>query len=248
MYSSAVYGGGSEGALGISMSEAALLASHGIPALAIAYFDEPGLPCRLQRIPLEHFVKALRWLASQPQVAPGRVWILNGSRGTEAELLIAADWPDIVHGVVAEAPAFDVKGAYPGTCPTTGANGLAPAWTRRSDHRRPAGDRRHLRSPQLPERRPRGARQSLRAVDLRRRRQPRGQRGRPRTRLAGHCPVHHEQLVDLRPFGCLPPTRGAGEFRAQAPQPATVVVSAQRSLGSCGGRNALLARARRRRL
>ena len=37
--------GGSEGGLGDSPAWAAMLASHGIPALAIAYFDEPGLPC-----------------------------------------------------------------------------------------------------------------------------------------------------------------------------------------------------------
>jgi hypothetical protein len=31
-----------------------VLASHGIPALGIAYFDAPGLPCALSRIPLEY--------------------------------------------------------------------------------------------------------------------------------------------------------------------------------------------------
>jgi dienelactone hydrolase len=84
--------GGSEGALGESPAYAALLASHGIPALALAYVDEPGLPCSLTDIPLEYFVKAIHWLRGQSQVDPGRVWILSESRGTEAELLVAAHW------------------------------------------------------------------------------------------------------------------------------------------------------------
>lgn len=109
--------GGSEGGLGVNPSEASLLASHGIPALAVAYFDEPGLPCRLADIPLEYFVKAIRWLRSQPQVDPNRVWIESGSRGSEAELLVAAHWPHLVHGLVAEAPGSLVYGAVPGQCP-----------------------------------------------------------------------------------------------------------------------------------
>src|SRR4030088_933171 len=35
--------GGSEGGLGDGAAKAALLAAHGIPSLALAYFDEPGL-------------------------------------------------------------------------------------------------------------------------------------------------------------------------------------------------------------
>ena len=43
-----------------------LIASHGFPALAVAYFDEPGLPCALQNIRLEYFVRAIQWLRAQP--------------------------------------------------------------------------------------------------------------------------------------------------------------------------------------
>ncbi len=121
--------GGSEGGLGPTADEAALLASHQVSALAVAYFDEPGLPCRLEGIPLEYFVKAIKWLRSQPQVDPNRVWILSGSRGTEAALLVAAHWSRLVHGVVAESPSAFVNGAYTGACTTTGASGLRPAWT-----------------------------------------------------------------------------------------------------------------------
>ena len=117
--------GGSEGALGDGPSEAALLASDGIPALALAYFDEPGLPCSLSDVPLEYFVRAIRWLRSRPDVNPNRVWILSGSRGTEAELLVAAHWPGLVHGIVAEAASSIAYGSIRGSClPSAGA-----AWT-----------------------------------------------------------------------------------------------------------------------
>jgi BAAT / Acyl-CoA thioester hydrolase C terminal/Acyl-CoA thioester hydrolase/BAAT N-terminal region len=118
--------GGSEGGFGVTEQWAALLASHGIPALALAYFDEPGLPCSLSNIPLEYFAKAVRWLAAQPQVRSSRVWVLSGSRGSEAELLVADHWPHLVHGLVAEAPSSTVYGPFPGQCapPKTSS-----AWT-----------------------------------------------------------------------------------------------------------------------
>jgi len=110
--------GGSEGGLATA-SWAALLASHGIPTLALAYFDEPGLPCALSNIPLEYFEKAIRWLRLQPQVDPGRVWVMSGSRGSEAALLVASYSGSLVHGVVADAPSSDVYGPLPGTCAPT---------------------------------------------------------------------------------------------------------------------------------
>ncbi|MBV9423815.1 MAG: acyl-CoA thioesterase/BAAT N-terminal domain-containing protein [Solirubrobacterales bacterium] len=117
--------GGSEGGLVDTIPWAALLASHGIPTLALAYFDGPGLPCALNDIPLEYFVKAIAWMRRQPQVDPARVWLFSGSRGTEAELLVAAHWPGLAHGVVAEAPSSVVYDAYPGQCQPKGS----AAWT-----------------------------------------------------------------------------------------------------------------------
>lgn len=108
--------GGSDGALGASPWVAAMFASHGIPSLALAYFDEPGLPCSLGGIPLEYFVKAIGWLRSQPQVDPRRVWIEAASRGTEAELLVAAHWPALARGVVAAVPSSVAYGPFPGQC------------------------------------------------------------------------------------------------------------------------------------
>jgi dienelactone hydrolase len=104
--------GGSFGSYGYL--PAALLASHGYPTLALAYFKEPGLPQTLKDIPLEYFAKALRWLAAQPGVDPNRVLVYGVSRGGEAALLLGATYPELVHGVIACTPSADVNAAYPG--------------------------------------------------------------------------------------------------------------------------------------
>lgn len=92
--------GGSEG--GVSTADiAGLLASHGYPAMALAYFGAPGLPDALKEIPLEYFATALQRLRRRPGVDPDRVAVLGISRGGELALLLGATYPDLVHGVVA---------------------------------------------------------------------------------------------------------------------------------------------------
>jgi dienelactone hydrolase len=93
--------GGSEGGLS-GHTEAAVLASHGYPALALAYFAEPGIPATLQNIPLEYFAKALRYLAAQPGVDPNHVVVDGGSRGGEVALLLGVYYPTLVHAVIAQ--------------------------------------------------------------------------------------------------------------------------------------------------
>jgi fermentation-respiration switch protein FrsA (DUF1100 family) len=90
--------GGSEGGLGTGL-QAALLASHGYPSLAIAYFDGPGLPDQLSEVPLE----------------------MGTSRGGEAALLIGANFPELVHGVVALVPSNVTVCGFP--------DRTSPAWT-----------------------------------------------------------------------------------------------------------------------
>jgi dienelactone hydrolase len=89
---------------------AALLAAHGYPALALAYFNAPGLPPTLTGIPLEYFATALRWLRRQPHVDPGRVLTLGISRGSEAALLAGVNYPSLVGGVIASVPDSLVVG------------------------------------------------------------------------------------------------------------------------------------------
>jgi dienelactone hydrolase len=103
--------GGSGG--GVMASEAALLASHGHPALALAYFHYPGRPDQLQDIPLEYFATAATLLATESGVARGRVATLGYSRGTEPAMLVGVSFPELVDGVVVYAPTARVERAIP---------------------------------------------------------------------------------------------------------------------------------------
>ena len=79
---------GSEGGLDSQTSNAELLASHGCAALVAAPFvgDGPpldGLPSQLDRVPLERFADAIRWLATDERVDAARVSAMAISRGSE---------------------------------------------------------------------------------------------------------------------------------------------------------------------
>lgn len=114
--------GGSGGGLAWSQEMAALLASHGFAALALAYFAIDGLPSTLDRIPLEYFDVAMEWMAAQPGVAGDRIGVVGLSRGGELALLLGATFPRI-RAVVSYVPSGILWPAYP-------ANGHG-AWTLR---------------------------------------------------------------------------------------------------------------------
>lgn len=105
--------GGSEGGWLSSSPEAALLASHGYTALALAYFQgfqsfDPrlaSLPKMLMNIPLEYFAKAADWLKQQPGVDPQHVAIMGWSKGAEAALITAATFPKDFQAVIAFMPS-----------------------------------------------------------------------------------------------------------------------------------------------
>lgn len=100
---------------------AAALAMAGYPALALAFFKEPGLPQCLCAIPLEYFARAVRWLRAQP-VAQGRPLVLYGvSRGAEGALLIASYEPHLFDALVASSPSYLIYGASGGK--------PGPGWT-----------------------------------------------------------------------------------------------------------------------
>jgi len=97
--------GGTEGGLSYPVQvKSALLAAHGYPTLALAYFDAPGLPKDLAGIPLEYFRKALTILREQPGVDTDHLLVTGASWGGEGSLLVAATYPDLVNGVIAEVP------------------------------------------------------------------------------------------------------------------------------------------------
>ena len=116
--------GGSEGGLNPTVvGKAALLAAHGYPTQALAYWKAPGLPQELQRIPLEYFKKALTVLRAQPGVDPAHVLVKGVSWGGEGSLLVAATYPELVHGVIAEVP-----NSYVDAAPFRGSGNVS-SWT-----------------------------------------------------------------------------------------------------------------------
>lgn len=117
---------GSEG--GVPEGQAALLASHGFAALALAYFGVVGLPAQLVEIPLEYAKGALDWLRGQPEAAGGRVAVLGGSKGAELALLLAATYPDDIGAVVAYKPSSVVWMGLPAN-PADNFRGPKSSWT-----------------------------------------------------------------------------------------------------------------------
>jgi len=107
---------------GVNERTAALLASHGFLALALAHFNYDGRPDALAEIPLEYFRDAMDWL--QAESGMERVGLSGGSRGGELVLLLGATWPERVGAIMAGVPSNVVWG---GCC---GADDVArPAWT-----------------------------------------------------------------------------------------------------------------------
>ncbi len=102
---------GSEGGLDSQSSNAELLASHGCAALVAATFagDGPpldGLPSQLERVPLERFADAIRWLAGHERVDGARVSAMAISRGAEGLLAMASRVDDLpLRSIVAVSPA-----------------------------------------------------------------------------------------------------------------------------------------------
>jgi dienelactone hydrolase len=116
--------GGSGG--GLNEVVAALLASRGCAALALAYFGFGSLPKSLVEIPLEYFDTALEWLSERPSVAADRIGVVGSSRGGELSLLLAATFPRI-SVAVAYAPSHVVWAGF-GADPSDWSKS---AWTHR---------------------------------------------------------------------------------------------------------------------
>lgn len=117
--------GGSEGGLAPAEELAALLASHGLASLALAYFGFPGLPAMLSDVPLEYLETAIDLLLCRPGVTGDGVGMIGSSRGGELALVLASTC-DRVRAVVGFAASSVV---WPGFTP--GVHQPRPAWTRR---------------------------------------------------------------------------------------------------------------------
>ena len=96
--------GGSEGGIGSAEARAAILASHGYAALALAYFGIDNLPSHLAEIPLEYFKSAIDWLSHRENINPNALAVMGMSKGAELALLLATRLSEL-RAVVAYAPS-----------------------------------------------------------------------------------------------------------------------------------------------
>ncbi len=97
--------GGSEGGISERVTERALdLQKRGFTVLLPSYFGAPGQTGRLERVPLETFDRAIRWLRQQPAVDAERIAVVGHSKGAEAALLIGTRHPEL-RAIVAGAPS-----------------------------------------------------------------------------------------------------------------------------------------------
>lgn len=102
------------------------LVESGYAVLSLSYFDYNStgeLPAMLRHIPLEYFERAMNWMARQPQTSKGKFAVIGNSRGGEAALLLATQYPKI-STVIAIVPSAYVGGAYNNKKVVTGS-----AWT-----------------------------------------------------------------------------------------------------------------------
>lgn len=111
---------------GINEPRAALYASRGYAAFALAYFKAPGLSDYISNTPLEYFQTGLRWLRKKVQPKHDFVAISGQSRGGELVLLLGATFPKEVSAVVAYVPGAVVHSGQNACDPKIGREG--PTW------------------------------------------------------------------------------------------------------------------------
>ncbi|KOQ56907.1 palmitoyl-CoA hydrolase, partial [Achromobacter xylosoxidans] len=111
---------------GINEPRAALYASRGYAAFALAYFKAPGLSDYISNTPLEYFQTGLRWLRKKVQPKHDFVAISGQSRGGELVLLLGATFPTEVSAVVAYVPGAVVHSGQNACDPKIGREG--PTW------------------------------------------------------------------------------------------------------------------------
>lgn len=111
---------------GCNEARAALYASRGYAAFALAYFKAPGLSDYISNTPLEYFQTGLRWLRKKLQPKNDFVALSGQSRGGELVLLLGATFPTEVSAVVAYVPGAVVHSGQNACDPKIGRAG--PTW------------------------------------------------------------------------------------------------------------------------
>jgi dienelactone hydrolase len=103
--------GGTGGGDAVSSGMARAFAKAGFAALGLGYFKVPGRPDDLRDIELEYFVDAVNCVRTRFDA--GAVTLVGSSRGSEAALLVASHFPDVVDAVVGIVPANVAFGSWP---------------------------------------------------------------------------------------------------------------------------------------
>ena len=111
---------------GINEPRAALFASHGYAAFALAYFKAPGLSDYISNTPLEYFERALAWLRTRVEPLHDFVAVSGQSRGGELALLLGATFPEAVSAVIGYVPGAVVHSGQNAADPAIGREG--PTW------------------------------------------------------------------------------------------------------------------------
>lgn len=96
--------GGSDGTVAVPKNIGALLSDRGIPALGVCFWNRPGLPQKLVRVPVEYIESAVKWLQNK---GFEKIAIYGISKGAELALLAASLIPDITC-VIALSPSHCV--------------------------------------------------------------------------------------------------------------------------------------------
>jgi pimeloyl-ACP methyl ester carboxylesterase len=107
---------------GLPETQAALLASHGHPALAQGIFGYKDLPSTLREIPLESFRAGAQWL--KQRTGAQRVAIMGTSRGSEGAGLAASYFPQEFSAAIVYVPSHLTNGAF-----GPGIKDVVAAWT-----------------------------------------------------------------------------------------------------------------------
>lgn len=112
------------------IEQAALLASNGIPALALEYFNHQteyhNHPKEIKNIPLEYFYRGIKWLQKQNGIDKTKIAVMGTSRGGELALLLGATFNEI-KTVISYVPNHAIQAAFGPSDHLT--NETEPSWT-----------------------------------------------------------------------------------------------------------------------
>lgn len=111
---------------GMNEPRAALYASRGYIAFALAYFKAPGLSDYISNTNLEYFKTGLDWLRQRYNPLHNFVALNGQSRGGELVLLLASFFPDDVSAVIAYVPGAVIHSGQNAADPKIGRE--APTW------------------------------------------------------------------------------------------------------------------------